>query len=140
MAVDECTEAIECRVTPAMNQQFLAEITMEDVSTALNQMGALKAPGPDGYSASFFQQNWGTIQREVCNAIFHFFHLEELDDHINATNIALVPKKTFATHVTDFRPISLCNVVYKLISKILANRLKVILPDIISPSQSAFIP
>jgi hypothetical protein len=59
---------------------------------------------------------------------------------LNLTNIALVPKVKTPSCVTDFRPISLCNVLYKLISKILANRLKKILPDIISPVQSAFIP
>lgn len=51
----------------------------------------------------------------------------------------MIPKVDSPCSVTDFRPISLCNVIRKLISKILANRLKVILPEIISPSQNAFI-
>jgi hypothetical protein len=103
-------------------------------------MAALKAPGPDGFTASFYQQNWATIHMEVCNAILHFFATGFMDPMIIVTNIVLIPKSDSPRSVTDFRPISLCNVIYKLISKVLANRLKEVLPGIISPSQSAFIP
>jgi len=75
----------------------------------------------------------------VSSAIIHFFNSGSLDDSINKTYIALIPKKISHEHVTDFRPISLCNVIYKLISKVLTNSLKTILPHIISGSQSAFI-
>jgi hypothetical protein len=104
-------------------------------------MAALKAPGPDGFTAGFFQQNWATIHIEICNAILYFFQTSVLDPKINVTNIALIPKVDSPCSVTDFRPISLCNVIYKLISKVLANRLKKeILPEIISLFQSVFIP
>jgi hypothetical protein len=63
-----------------------------------------------------------------------------MDGAINSTNIALIPKKKDLVSATEFRPISLCNVVYNIIAKVLANRLKVILPSIISPNQSAFLP
>ena len=62
-----------------------------------------------------------------------------MDEYINSTNIALIPKKKTPVNVTEFRPISLCNVVYKIISKVLVNRLKVVIPSIISPNQSAFL-
>jgi hypothetical protein len=102
-------------------------------------MDPLKAPGPDGFPACFFHQNWEILHQEVCDAIMYFFDTCNLDASINATVIALVPKIKNPIAVTDFRPISLCNVVYKILSKILANRLKGILPCIISGSHSAFI-
>lgn len=114
-----------------MNQRLLSEFTMEEVSQALNQMAPNKASGPDGFSADFFQQNWETVQLEVCNAALHFFNTGQLDAAINTTNIALMIQNPVS--VSDFRPISLCNVLYKMISKVLANRLKGMLPSIIAP-------
>jgi hypothetical protein len=79
------------------------------------------------------------LHQEVCDAISYFFDTCNLNASINATVIALVPKTKNSISVNDFRPISLCNVTYKILSKILAKRLKRILPCIISGSQSAFI-
>jgi hypothetical protein len=80
------------------------------------------------------------VGEEVYDAALQFFHFIKMDADINATNIVLIPKNCNTCSVTDFRPISLCNVLYKIISKVLANRLKVVLPHVISQSQSAFIP
>jgi len=117
-------------VTTEMNQMLLAELTVEEITSALNQMAPTKALGPDDFSACFYQQNWDTIHGEVCNAILLFMNSCEMDEKINSTYIALVPKIVSPANVSDFRPISLCNVIYKLISKVLANRLKSVLLDI----------
>jgi hypothetical protein len=140
LEVSACTEALDCKVTESKNQKLVAAFTMDEISVALNQMPPLKGPGPDGFSACFYQHNWATVHPEVCSAILHFLNTGIMDARINITHIALIPKNVSPASVMDFRPISLCNVVYKLISKVLANRLKVVLPNIISPTQSAFIP
>jgi hypothetical protein len=79
------------------------------------------------------------VGTEVSDAILFSLNNVVIDKALNSTYIALIPKVRNPTSVTDFRPISLCNVIYKIISKVLANRLKTLLPHIISPFQSAFI-
>lgn len=88
----------------------------------------------------FYQNNWEVVGDEVCNAVLTFFRTGHLDGFINHTHIDLIPKLANPSRVTEFRPISLCNVLYKIVAKVLANRLKCILPLIISSNESAFIP
>jgi hypothetical protein len=123
-----------------MNLALERPITMEEIEVALFQMAPLKAPGLDGLNACFVQNNWPTIREEVCNVIFEIFNSGVMPPDLNMTHIALIPKVKKPTFVMEYRPISLCNVLYKLISKVLANRLKKILPHIIASTQSAFIP
>lgn len=98
-----------------------------------------KAPGPNGFAALFYQKYWHIIADQIVNSILGFLNFLTPIDDINKTNIALIPKTSSPSAVSDFRPISLCNVVYKIILKVIANRLKPILNDIISPAQSTFI-
>jgi hypothetical protein len=138
--IAECLEAVEPRVTEEMNTMLLQEFTVGEIEVALHQMHPLKSPGPDGFAACFYQSAWPTVKEEVCRAVLGFLNDGSFDAELNSTYIALIPKVQSPSKVTDYRPISLCNVLYKLISKVLANRLKKILPTIISPTQSAFIP
>jgi hypothetical protein len=90
-------------------------------------MGAFKALGPDGLPASFFQNHWELLGREVSCMVLDILNTGMMPPVLNLTYITLIPKVKNAMSVTEFRPISLCNVLYKLISKVLANRLKKIL-------------
>ena len=99
-----------------------------------------KAPGPDGYSSGFFKAAWPVVGQEVTKAVLEFFSTGKLLKQVNSTLLALIPKVHTPMTVGDFRPISCCNVLYKIIAKLLGQRLSVVLDKIISPCQGAFIP
>jgi hypothetical protein len=111
-----------------------------EVIQALSSLGSFKAPGPDGFTALFYKKYWTHISKDILACVRHFFQNHHLLQELNHTFITFVPKKTGSHFVHHFRPISLCNISYKIISKILANRLKNVLLKIISPLQSAFVP
>ena len=99
-----------------------------------------KSPGPDGMSPFFFQNFWHTVGVDVTNAILFVLHLSHMLHKMNYTHIVLIPKNNEPLYMTDFWCISLENVVARIISKVIANRLKLILPNVISDAQSAFVP
>uniref|UniRef100_A0A8R7QWR5 Reverse transcriptase domain-containing protein n=1 Tax=Triticum urartu TaxID=4572 RepID=A0A8R7QWR5_TRIUA len=103
-------------------------------------MFPIKAPGPDGYPAHFFQHHWDTCGDDVTKAVLRIVEGTESAESINDTILVLIPKVKNPTLLTQFRPISMCNVLYKIASKVISNRLKLVLPDIISKEQSAFVP
>jgi hypothetical protein len=107
---------------------------------ALTSLGSTKALGPNGFTTLFYKKCWNLVKKDVLVSIEHFFLHNRLQDGQNHSFIALVPKLSGSHIAHQFRPISLCNIVYKIISKILANKLKFLLPKIISPLQSAFVP
>uniref|UniRef100_A0A2N9FZM9 Reverse transcriptase domain-containing protein n=1 Tax=Fagus sylvatica TaxID=28930 RepID=A0A2N9FZM9_FAGSY len=98
-----------------------------------------KASGPDGFSLAFFQQCWGVVCNDMLAVCYEFHEYCSFERSLNATFISLIPKKHGADEIKDFRPISLVSGLYKIIAKLLANRLSVVLGNIISPSQNAFV-
>ena len=137
--IDDVLAATPQVVTPEMNLDLLAEFTKSEVDVALKQMAPLKAPGPDGLPPIFYQHYWNKIGGDVAKAMLTWLNLGIICPSFNHTYITLIPKVKCPKRVTEFRPIALCNIMYKLVSKVLANRLKKLLPDVISESQSAFL-
>jgi len=131
---------LDTRVNDEMNDDLCREFTDQEISDALFQIGLLKAPGPDGLPARFFQRNWGLLKDDITSAVKRFFIDGSMPVEVNDTTIVLIPKISHPESLSDFRPISLCNVLYKVVSKCLANRLRPWLHELISPHQSAFIP
>lgn len=136
----EVFRGFQTRVTNIMNQDLLRTVTEDEVRTAVFDIGSHRAPGPDGFSAIFYQQFWADIKTEIMEEVTSFFQGEGLDMLHNHTNLCLIPKVYPPTGMSEFRPIAFCNVSYKIISKILVNRLKPHLSGIITENQSAFIP
>jgi hypothetical protein len=100
----------------------------------------MKAPGPDGLHAIFYKRFWPMVEEDLIAEVLQALNSAKIPEGWNNTIIVLIPKNEDPKKVTEYRPISLCNVIYKIISKLLANRLKGILPEIISEEQSAFVP
>ena len=137
--MEEFLNAVQCMMTDDMREFLSFEFTVEEVKVALFQMGPTKAPRPDGMNALFYQKFKHVVGNSIVLAVLDFLNNGNMLPDINHTNILLIPKVKNSERMSEFRPISLCNVIYKIISKVLANRLKQVLPQIISPTQSAFV-
>ncbi|XP_074314656.1 uncharacterized protein LOC141649887 [Silene latifolia] len=137
---DDILGVVGGRVTEEMNAGLAAAYTGEEVLFALNQMHPLKAPGPDGMNGLFYQTYWHIVGHAVIRLVLNILNGAPFPPGLNDTTIVLIPKKKAPDKMSDFRPISLCNVLYKLVSKVLANRVKQFLGDIVSENQSAFTP
>ena len=98
-----------------------------------------KAPGPDGFTARFYISCWDIIKRDLYIMIKKAQNCTKLGGSTNSSFLDLIPKEKGATNFNRFRPISLCNTGYKIITKIMANRLKKILPKLISEKQGGFV-
>lgn len=136
----EALMGVEAKISEDVNRMLIREVNIAEIKLAIKQLGSLKAPGPDGFPGFFYHNYWNIVGEKVCEAIKHFFSNGFLLKELNLTNLVLIPKVQAPESLTQYRPISLCNFTVKIITKILANRLKGILNELISPNQSAFVP
>ena len=121
-------------VSPDMNEELLMDFKAKEVWFALKQMHPTKAPRLDGISLIFFKHYWDIVGPEVVKCVLISLNSGIMPRGLNETHICLIPKVKSPLKIIEYRPISLCNVVYKLISKVLANRLKRVLVAVIDDS------
>ena len=121
------------------NEKLILIPSPTEIRDAVFSLHADKAPGPDGFSAGFFHTHWETIGADIVREVQEFFETSKLPPSINETFIRLIPNIQNPKTVANYRPIALCNVYYKIVSKILTKRLQPLLPNIISENQSAFV-
>lgn len=123
-----------------MNAALTALPTGGEIQRAIFYMGRYKSPGPDGMTVTFYKHYWGIVHEATVKEVQVFFQSGILRKASNHTFITLIPKSDNPLRVDQYRPIALCNVIFKIITKILATRLRLVLDSIIHPSQAAFIP
>ena len=113
--------------------------TMDELREVVRKLSSNRAPGMDGFNGAFYKATWHLISKDLLEAVNNVLQSNHLLAQVNHTILCLVPKKIVPVTVEDYRPIALCNVIYRIISKLLSTRLKPLLPGIIGPNQSAFI-
>lgn len=124
---------------PQMCSQILLMPSSEEITKLMFSLNPNKAPGPDGLSSAFFKAAWSLVGSECVNSIHDFFNSGFLPKTTNSTILSLVPKFTGAAKISEFRPISCLNTIYKVISRLLVRKLKPLLKDLIMPNQTAFV-
>jgi hypothetical protein len=138
--ISDALAGVANRVNSQMQDYLNQDFSADEVSLAVHQLKGNSAPGPDGLSAKFFQTYWDIIGGDITNYALNILNHGGDPDPINDTYICLIPKNKQPSTPADFRPIALCNVMLKIITKTISNRIKPILNSIISPHQSAFLP
>eukprot|EP00253_Pinus_taeda_P017843 PITA_17843 len=138
-AIRKITSNIPKLINEQHNDILMKPIQAREFDEAMTQLKEGKAPGPDGFTTTFFHTFWDMIREEVWLVVEESRAMCWMLPSLNSTFITLIPKEGNSITPEKFRPIALCNVLYKVISKVIANRLKPLLPMIISPEQSGYV-
>jgi hypothetical protein len=129
------------RVLPEQQAYLSQQFTAVEVSLAIHQLKSNAAPGPDGLNAKFYQHYWDILGSDITQTVLiNILNNGGNPEPFNNTFICLIPKHKNPSTPADYRPIALCNVILKIITKTIANRVKEVLNEVISPQQSAFLP
>lgn len=127
-------------ITNHQNEMLTAKLTFSDFTQAVKSMHPNKASGLDGLNPAFFQHFWNLIGKKVFKCCEQWLVEGNISTDVNDTTLVLIPKKDNVDDLKYLRPIALCNVLCKIVAKVLANRLQKILLGVISEEQSAFVP
>ena len=130
-AVEVLSHVLSC-IIDEMNHDLTAGFQELEVTIALKDMAPLKGPEPNDMPLVFYQHFWNVVDNDVTQDVLLWLNTCILPEPINHTFLTLIPKKSNPEHVHKFQPISLCNVLHKIFSKVIANRLKKVLPNIIT--------
>lgn len=130
--VENCLQCVPRLVTEEMNRKLMAPVDDEEIKDAVFGLGALKAPGPDGFNGLFFQRNWEILKDDIGRAVKDFFQNGNIKNEVNETIVTLVPKVVLPESINQLRPISCCNFVAKILSKIFVLRLKKFMGSLIT--------
>ena len=137
--MESLLDGFQSRVSAEMNTTLTRPVSDEEIQKAMFGVKGSSAPGEDGLTGEFYKRFWHIVGPSLMMEIKRFFQTAILPDGWNHTQLSLIPKIIRPTKMSDMRPISLCSVQYKIISKILCNRLKGVLPKLISETQGAFV-
>ena len=118
---------------------LILPFSQEEVKQAIWDCDSFKSPGPDGVSFGFLKEFWELIKEDFMRFMTEFHRNGKLTKGVNSTFIALIPKVTSPQRLNDFGPISLVGCMYKVLAKVLANRLRKVVSSVVSDSQSAFV-
>lgn len=136
----DCSSPFLPCITEEHNSMLMATFKVEEVVEAIKSIAPLKASGKDGYPAIFYQKYWNIIGEDVTTYCLDVLNGRRSIEEINQTSIVLIPKEKSPKSMNKFRPISLCKVIYKIISKVLVYLFRQVLDLCIEDTQGAFVP
>eukprot|EP00253_Pinus_taeda_P033811 PITA_33811 len=138
-AIQEICSAIPSLVTEDQNKALMRAVTLEELEEVVKSMKKGIAPGPDGFTVDFFQAGWHFLGKEILDLVEESRINQKVWPALNSTFFALIPKGDNLEEANGYRPIALCNVIYKMITSLIAKRLKPLLDNLISAEQTGFV-
>lgn len=132
-------ECLQRKISESQNNLLVRRVTLEEVKAAMFDMKPDKSPGLDGMNPGFFQHFWDILGIDIVKFCEEFVQTRKFPEGWNQTQLVLIPKIPKPKTMGDPRPIALCNILYKTVAKVLANRMKLLLRTLIFENQSAFV-
>lgn len=127
-------------LTQEASEQLKESISTTTIKSALHSIGSYKAPGPSGFPAQFFKEFWPICGDDLCSFVRSCFVQGTIPPSINKTLLVLILKQKNLTVMQHIRPISLCETIYKIIAKIIVDRLRPHLQHLVEQTQTSFVP